>query len=238
MRLGPLKSFLCLVPSPTESDTSPSIEEQVEIEEPSAAQSWSLLQPLAEKCLYVRSFLFATMETNILLTTKTSFETIGLLIRTATTRRSDNFTSYRKRPHQVRILLLTSDPIVRINIFTDAYMVQEDINVRCHPWLCPLIYLIYLQEDAYSLGRAPKTESGSDLSTTQVAGAELQNVELAKGVGSRYLVQRWGDGTLCDKTGEPRDIEIQVRLAYTSTERRSHFGSITAQWLNQTLFSS
>lgn len=38
------------------------------------------------------------------------------------------------------------------------------------------------------------------------------NVELARGAGSRYLVQRWGGGTYCDKTGRKREIEIQVRL--------------------------
>lgn len=36
------------------------------------------------------------------------------------------------------------------------------------------------------------------------------NVELARGAGSRYLVQRWGDGTYCDKTNRKREIEIQV----------------------------
>jgi protein OS-9 len=34
-------------------------------------------------------------------------------------------------------------------------------------------------------------------------------VELARGAGPTYLVLRWGDGTVCDKTGRRRDIEIQ-----------------------------
>jgi protein OS-9 len=41
-------------------------------------------------------------------------------------------------------------------------------------------------------------------------GALAENLELARGVGSRYLVQRWGDGTQCDKTGKRREIEVQV----------------------------
>ena len=41
-------------------------------------------------------------------------------------------------------------------------------------------------------------------------GALAANLELARGAGSRYLVQRWGDGTLCDKTGKLREIEVQV----------------------------
>ena len=36
------------------------------------------------------------------------------------------------------------------------------------------------------------------------------NLELARGAGSRYLVQRWGDGTFCDKMGRKREVEIQV----------------------------
>lgn len=33
---------------------------------------------------------------------------------------------------------------------------------------------------------------------------------MAHGPGSRYLVQRWGDGTFCDKTGKPREVEVQA----------------------------
>lgn len=36
------------------------------------------------------------------------------------------------------------------------------------------------------------------------------NLELARGAGSRYLVQKWGDGTICDKTGRKREVEVQV----------------------------
>ena len=36
------------------------------------------------------------------------------------------------------------------------------------------------------------------------------NLDIARGAGSRYLVQRWGDGTVCDKTQKKREIEIQV----------------------------
>lgn len=50
--------------------------------------------------------------------------------------------------------------------------------------------------------------------------AQAANLELAKTAGSRYLVQRWGDGTLCDKTGQPREVEVQVR----------YFNSPTVTW--------
>ena len=42
------------------------------------------------------------------------------------------------------------------------------------------------------------------------------NLELARGAGSRYLVQRWGDGTYCDKTGRKREVEIQAGPPFLS----------------------
>lgn len=35
---------------------------------------------------------------------------------------------------------------------------------------------------------------------------------------SRYLVQRWSDGTRCDKTNRPREIEVQVHCSMTTTD--------------------
>jgi protein OS-9 len=67
----------------------------------------------------------------------------------------------------------------------------------------------FSQWEAYDLGRAPDPGSGADLSMAD-HGALAANLELARGAGSRYLVQRWGDGTLCDKTGKKREIEVQV----------------------------
>ena len=67
------------------------------------------------------------------------------------------------------------------------------------------------QWEAYTLGQAPATtpESGADLTVAE-QNALAVNLELARGAGSRYLIQRWGDGTMCDKTGREREIEIQV----------------------------
>ncbi|KAI9510861.1 hypothetical protein F5148DRAFT_1175518 [Russula earlei] len=70
--------------------------------------------------------------------------------------------------------------------------------------------------EAYDLGRAPEPGSGADLSRAD-HGA-LSNLELARDAGSRYLVQRWGDGTLCDKTGKRREIEVQFHCSMTMTE--------------------
>jgi len=63
--------------------------------------------------------------------------------------------------------------------------------------------------EAYDLGRAPEPGSGADLSRAD-HGALASSLELARGAGSRYLVQRWGDGTVCDKTRKRREIEVQT----------------------------
>lgn len=68
----------------------------------------------------------------------------------------------------------------------------------------------HLQWEAYTLGQAATSpDAGRDLTNAQQA-AISNNVDIARAAGHRYLVQRWGDGTPCDKTGEPREIEVQV----------------------------
>jgi len=43
-------------------------------------------------------------------------------------------------------------------------------------------------------------------------------LELARSAGSRYLVQRWGDGTVCDKTGKSREVEVQFHCSMVMTD--------------------
>ncbi|KAF7984031.1 hypothetical protein HWV62_17545 [Athelia sp. TMB] len=72
--------------------------------------------------------------------------------------------------------------------------------------------------ESYTLGRAPPTiEPGVELTLAQ-QDVVAANLELAKGAGSRYLVQRWSDGTLCDKTGKRREVEVQFHCSMTSTD--------------------
>ncbi|EEB94355.1 hypothetical protein MPER_06843, partial [Moniliophthora perniciosa FA553] len=40
----------------------------------------------------------------------------------------------------------------------------------------------------------------------------VSKLEVDRGAGSRHLVQRWGDGTLCDKTGKPREVEFHCSM--------------------------
>ncbi|KAK0503162.1 hypothetical protein EDD18DRAFT_621385 [Armillaria luteobubalina] len=64
--------------------------------------------------------------------------------------------------------------------------------------------------ESYTLGKAPPA-------STDVALRE-GSVELARGAGSRYLVQRWGDGTSCDKTGKSREVEVQFHCSMTMSD--------------------
>ncbi|KAG5353988.1 hypothetical protein C0989_011476 [Termitomyces sp. Mn162] len=71
-----------------------------------------------------------------------------------------------------------------------------------------------LQWESFTLGKAP--QPGADLT---VAEQNAQtNLELAQSTGSRYLVQRWSDGTLCDKTHKPREVEVQFHCSMTMTD--------------------
>ncbi|KAF8654186.1 hypothetical protein AX16_003715 [Volvariella volvacea WC 439] len=72
--------------------------------------------------------------------------------------------------------------------------------------------------EAYTLGKAPVApEPGTDLTVAQ-QNAQAANLELARNAGSRYLVQRWGDGTICDKTGKHREVEVQFHCSMAMTD--------------------
>ncbi|TEB31253.1 hypothetical protein FA13DRAFT_1754770 [Coprinellus micaceus] len=61
------------------------------------------------------------------------------------------------------------------------------------------------------------TTLGADLTVAE-RNAQAANLELARNAGSRYLVQRWGDGTTCDKTGKPREVEVQFHCSMVMTD--------------------
>jgi len=72
--------------------------------------------------------------------------------------------------------------------------------------------------ESYTLGRSPiSTENRADLSIAE-QNADAANLELARTAGSRYLVQRWGDGTTCDKTGKSREVEVQFHCSMVMTD--------------------
>jgi hypothetical protein len=94
-----------------------------------------------------------------------------------------------------------------------GYEPQEDYDVSTtHHFRTPGFIFTIIQYASYTLGRAPPTpEPGADLSVAEQS-ALATNLELAREAGSRYLVQRWGDGSICDKTGKHREVEVQVRF--------------------------
>ncbi|KZT44058.1 hypothetical protein SISSUDRAFT_968615, partial [Sistotremastrum suecicum HHB10207 ss-3] len=71
--------------------------------------------------------------------------------------------------------------------------------------------------EAFTLGRSPTADRSDDLATNTDA-ALANHLELARGARQRYLVQRWGDGTTCDKTGRKREIEVQFHCSMTTTD--------------------
>lgn len=87
--------------------------------------------------------------------------------------------------------------------------------------------------DAYTLGQAhahPKKakslpghsvqgqKPGKPTTSVDRARADEHSVSPGLGASSRYLVQRWSDGTRCDKTGRPREIEVQVHCSMTTND--------------------
>ena len=72
------------------------------------------------------------------------------------------------------------------------------------------------QWEAFTLGQATTMSNeflmGKDQKDLTPAQREslARNIDVVRTAGHQYLVQRWGDGTICDKTGRPREIEIQV----------------------------
>lgn len=68
-------------------------------------------------------------------------------------------------------------------------------------------------------GSPAKAEDRSTAVETTANAPHTQSspsVSFGLGASSRYLVQRWSDGTRCDKTGRPREIEVQVHCSMTS----------------------
>ncbi|KAK7467006.1 Protein OS-9 [Stygiomarasmius scandens] len=70
--------------------------------------------------------------------------------------------------------------------------------------------------ESYTLGKAPTTET--DLSVSQQQNENSNALQLARGGGSRYLVQTWTDGTICDKTGKGREVEVQFHCSMAMSD--------------------
>lgn len=103
--------------------------------------------------------------------------------------------------HNHEIRQFRERPQSLINQISGAYQPEEDSD-----------------HNSYILGKAPSTpEPGADLTVAE-QNAIAANVALAKGAGSRYLVQRWGDGTMCELIGRSREVEVQFHCSMTTGE--------------------
>ncbi|CEP11938.1 hypothetical protein [Parasitella parasitica] len=60
-------------------------------------------------------------------------------------------------------------------------------------------------------------------STTQRDHYQAVKTELKKNGDQRYLVQKWGDGSTCDLTDKPRNIEVQYHCDLQGQDRVSSF---------------
>ncbi|KZT60428.1 hypothetical protein CALCODRAFT_492479 [Calocera cornea HHB12733] len=67
--------------------------------------------------------------------------------------------------------------------------------------------------EAYTLGVSPMQKAED----RDVALRANNNLEL-RGIGQRYLVQTWSDGTVCDKSGRSREVEVQFHCSMTTTD--------------------
>jgi len=84
--------------------------------------------------------------------------------------------------------------------------------------------------DAYTLGRARPEKSASrrknllDSKSSSHEGTSIDRLNKDNAVSyglqpsSRYLVQRWQDGTKCELNGKPREIEVQIHCSMTTTD--------------------
>ncbi|KAL5529227.1 hypothetical protein ACEPAG_5211 [Sanghuangporus baumii] len=161
MRLSGKKSYLCLIPPPVESHTKPVEEPQIEA---SPTQSLSLLQPLANTCIYHRQGWFTYSYCH-----------------------NSHVRQFREMAHA--------------HPHHAGYVPEEDPE-----W------------EAYTLGQAPASPGeGHELTSTQQE-ALAKSVDVVKTAGHRYLVQKLGEGTICDKTGKPREIEVQFHCSQTMTD--------------------
>lgn len=77
-------------------------------------------------------------------------------------------------------------------------------------------YSLGLMPESTSVVKAPKYGSGSAAVLRQeriparLGGGGEASQGLGWDEGGRYLSQTWTSGTVCDKTGLPREVEVQV----------------------------
>ncbi|KAJ3505524.1 hypothetical protein NMY22_g17555 [Coprinellus aureogranulatus] len=199
MKMGSKDSYICYIPKPPVS-TPPRQEDQSE-PDVTPARSWSLLQPLSGTCIYHRQGWFTYSYCH-----------------------NKEIRQFRELAQSVSRLPGPSIHLILRIILAFKVLQSAFSEARSSgPSLGPLSGTYQPEEDpeweSYTLGRAPRSpeDTGADLTVAE-RNAQAANLELARNAGSRYLVQRWGDGTICDKTGKPREVEVQFHCSMVMTD--------------------
>lgn len=62
--------------------------------------------------------------------------------------------------------------------------------------------------------------------SSSVAKSTVTTTEVEVSNERKYLVQRWENGDICEETGQPRKVEVQVRLfeSYTAPNAKGLYG--------------
>ncbi|KAI9809032.1 MAG: hypothetical protein M1825_002321 [Sarcosagium campestre] len=86
-----------------------------------------------------------------------------------------------------------------------------------------------LNTPSYILGRTRRSGHQDTKSTTELlkGSEDVETTELQARGEMRYLVQRLGDGTVCDLTGKKRRVEVQFHCHPESTDRIGWVKEIT-----------
>ncbi|GAA5976619.1 hypothetical protein JCM10908_005571 [Rhodotorula pacifica] len=84
-------------------------------------------------------------------------------------------------------------------------------------------YSLGLMPESTSIAKTPKYGSGSAAVLRQERIPARLGGEASQGLGwdegGRYLSQTWSSGTVCDKTGLPREVEVQFHCNTQSIDR-------------------
>ncbi|KAK8847521.1 hypothetical protein IAR55_005379 [Kwoniella newhampshirensis] len=198
--------YLCLMPSSNTTAAQTSrIDQLDEVEdELDPIQGWNALSHLDGKCLYSRQgwFTYAYCHNNYIRQFRQAAH---------------------KHPHPPGGVVPTEDPAF------DAYTLGQ-----AHP--SPPRKSTTKSKVKGVKGVPPPTTQDQNRQSVPETNALEQSLSsttsVAKGTGlgelttpavsfgldasSRYLVQKWSDGTRCDKTGRPREVEVQVHCSMTT----------------------
>ncbi|WWD21612.1 hypothetical protein CI109_106098 [Kwoniella shandongensis] len=198
--------YLCLMPSSNTTAAQTSrIDQLDEVEdELDPVQGWQALSHLEGKCLYSRQgwFTYAYCHNNYIRQFRQA---------------------HHKHPHPPGGVIPTEDPAY------DAYTLgQANPSPRKGSSTkskvkgvkgAPNAAKAEQQTTLNSLDQSSSISTGTDTGVGVGKGdITAPAVSFGLDASSRYLVQRWSDGTRCDKTGRPREVEVQVHCSMTTSD--------------------